>query len=224
MYVIIHKNMVVLGIVSWNANYFINVLKLRYNVITDLPKNEPDLSSFPYIIDDDTVIKRAEEDRPGQINPMIEYYYGPSWEFVEDKVIAHYEVKPLSLDDAKSNYREKASKLRYEDEISGTKIVIGDIEYAIETTRESRTKYIEKYTMMDDQPINWKFVEGWQVLTKQDMFNIIRAIDSHVQSAFNNELSLVNTVNQSQTVEELLSIEELNKVEVPILFPDNTNS
>ncbi len=211
MYVIINKDRVILGILPWNSKYFVEVLKIRHNIITELPRDEPDSSKFPYVIDDETVIKKAEEDRQQQINPLIEYYYGPTWEFVDDKVIAHYEVRPLTLEDAKINYKDKAANIRYNNEISGTTITIDGNNYEIETSRESRTKYIEKYAMMDDGPINWKFKEGWQLLTRQNMFDIIRSIDNHIQLSFDTEFNLITQINNSLTIEDLLSIELLNE-------------
>jgi len=217
MYVIIHKDKVIAGIFPWNSKYFTDVLKIRHKITSELPKNEPNLDKFPYIIDENTVIKRAEEDRQSQINPMIEYYYGPTWEFVDDKVIAHYEVQPLSFDDAKNNYKEKATNLRYAKEISGTKITLDGVEYTIETARDARVKYVEKYTMMSEEPINWKFAEGWKIVSKQDMFNIISAIEVHVQDSFDWEFNMTVQIDSTETIESLLAIEELN-------VPENNES
>lgn len=217
MYVIIHKDKVIAGILPWNSKYFTDVLKIRHKITAELPKNEPNLDKFPYIIDENTVIKRAEEDRQSQINPMIEYYYGPTWEFVEDKVIAHYQVQPLSLDDAKNNYKEKATNLRYSKEISGTKITLDGVEYTIETDRSARLKYVEKYTMMGDDLINWKFTQSWKMLSKQNMFDIIRAIEVHVQDSFDWEFNMTAQIDSTETIESLLAIEELN-------VPENNES
>jgi hypothetical protein len=213
MYVIINNNRVILGILPWKAKYFRDVLKIRHKITVTLPETEPDSSEFPYIIDENTVIKRAEENRSDNINPMTEYYYGPLWEFVDDKVIANYEVKIQDLDSAKGNYRQKAAMLRYENEVSGTKITIDDVEHFIETSRDARAKYIEKYIMMGDDPISWKFREGWQTITKQNMLDIVHAVDAHVQGTFDEELDLVEQVNAATSIESLLNIEPLNKVD-----------
>jgi hypothetical protein len=210
MYVIIHKNRVILGILPWNHQYFTDVLRTRHRIKAELPRNEPPASSFPWVIDADTKIIPAEENRPNINNPLIEYYYGPTWEFTEDKAIANYEVKQHSLDDAKSNYKAKAAQQRYDQEVSGTTITIDDVEYTIDTDRSLRSKYIEKYVSMGDT-VNWKFNQGWKVLTKEQMQEIVVLVDTHVQGTFDEELRLNTVIDQCESSEELESIEELNK-------------
>jgi hypothetical protein len=210
MYVIIHKNRVILGILPWNSQYYTDVLRSRYRITTELPRNEPAPDVFPWEIDADTKIVPAEEVRPNIENPLVKYYYGPTWDFLETKVIANYEVIPHAIEDARANYKVKAGTQRYEQEVSGTSITINDVEYKIETDRSSRTKYIEKYVSMGDT-VNWKFNEGWVVLTKTQMQSIVAAIDTHVQSAYDEELRLNAVIDACETAEQLEAVEELNK-------------
>jgi hypothetical protein len=210
MYVIIHKNRVILGILPWNSQYFTDVLRSRHRITTELPRNEPAPDAFPWEIDAETKIFPAEEIRPNINNPLVEYYYGPTWEFLETKVIANYDVLPHSIEDARGNYKTKASLQRYEQEVSGTKITIDTVEYKIETDRLAKTKFIEKYISMGDT-VNWKFNEGWKVLTKEQIYSIVVAIDTHVQTAFDEELRLNTVIDTCETAEQLESVEELNK-------------
>lgn len=210
MYVIIHKNRVILGILPWNSQYYTDVLRSRYRITTELPRNEPAPDVFPWEIDADTKIVSAQEVRPNIENPLVKYYYGPTWDFLETKVIANYEVIPHAIEDARANYKAKAGTQRYEQEVSGTSITIDDVEYKIETDRSSRTKYIEKYVSMGDT-VNWKFNEGWVVLTKTQMQSIVAAIDTHVQSAYDEELRLNAVIAACETAEQLEAVEELNK-------------
>ena len=217
MYVIIHKNRVIAGILPWNAQYFTDVLRTRHRILTELPRNEPEASAFPWEINADTKIIPAQEDRQQSINPLIEYYYGPTWDLTDTSAMAHYEVKPLLIEDCKTNYKAKAGTLRYNQEVAGTTITIDGVEYKIETDRDSRAKYIEKYVTMGDAA-NWKFNEGWKQLTKEQLYSIVSAIDIHVQVAFDEELRLNQVIDQCTTTEQLLAIEELNKSD-----NDNTN-
>lgn len=213
MYVVKYKDRVVLGIIPWNNKYIMDVMRVRHRENIDLPYLEPEASEFPLQVNENIVIYPAEENRPQVMNPMVECYYGPTWEFLENKVIAHYEVRALSLDDAKSNYRARAAVLRYPKEIQGTKITIDGVEYDLETDRESRKKYIEKLMTIGDQTVNWKFPQGWIVLNKQKLESIVSAIDQHVQSTFDEEFVLTTQVNNAQDVSELLSIADLNPTE-----------
>jgi len=219
MYVIVHKNRVIAGILPWNAQYFTNVLRTRHRISTELPRNEPEASAFPWIIDADTKIIPAQEDREQSINPLIECYHGPTWDLTDTSAMAHYEVKPLTLEDCQTNYKAKASTLRYDQEVAGTTFTMDGVEYKIETDRGSRAKYIEKYMTMGDAA-NWKFVEGWRQLTKEQLYSVVSAIDTHVQAAFDEELRLHQTIDQCTTTEQLLAIQELNKSDNDTTNPD----
>lgn len=210
MYVVKYKERIVLGIIPWNNQYIMDVMRNRYNSIIELPYLEPELTQFPYIVNEDITIYPANENRDPNIDHMIQYYFGPTWEYLTDRIVAHYEILPLTLEAAKNNYRDRAANFRYEKEISGTQITINGNTYKLETNRESRFKYVEKFILLtDEQTINWKFTEGWAVLTKQNIENIIKAIDEHIQKAFDWESTMNNIINSVTNSEDLLNIEEL---------------
>jgi hypothetical protein len=210
-YAVKYKNSIVLGIIPWNNKYIMDVFRTRYFIDIELPSQEPTIENFPYQVNSDIIIYPAEEQRSGDINPLVEYYLGPTWELSESILIAKYEILPLPLNDAKNNYRDLASKIRYDREISGITINIANNEYKIETNRDERIKYIEKLSSMEDNSIvNWKFSEGWASLTKNDFMTIVTSISAHVQNAFDYELELTNAINNSSSIEQLLSIEDLN--------------
>ena len=210
MYVVVYKGSVVLGIIPWNNKYIMDVMRSRYREAIEIPYLEPDASQFPYQVNADCIIYPAEEDRSSSINPMIEYYYGPTWEFLETKVIAHYEILPLTLDNAKYNYKAKAANLRYKQEITNTSVIINGINCEIETDRLSRTKFVEKLSISSNEPITWKFKDSWQIITKADIQIIVDKIDEHVQGAFDAEYALVLIIDQAEAANDLLAIEALN--------------
>ena len=213
MYVVKYKQMVVMGIIPWNSQYIIDVFRVRYRKTVEVPYDEPSIESFPLKLSDDITIYPAEENREREINPLFEAYHGPTWEFLKEKVIAHYTVVQHNLDTVKENYRKIAANLRYAKEISGTSIKIDEVDYFIKTFRDEKYKYVEKLSALEDnQTINWKFGDNnWKTLTKSQILSILRAIDAHVQSSFDYELNLNNQINSAQSIEELMSIEELNK-------------
>jgi len=210
MYVVVYKGSVVLGIIPWNNKYIMDVMRARHNETIEIPYIEPAASQFPYQVNADCIIYPAEEDRSSNVNPLIEYYYGPTWEFLETKVIAHYEVVPHTLEYAKYNYKAKAADLRYKQEIANTSVTVNGIDHEIETDRLSRTKFIEKLSISSNESINWKFKDSWQIITKADIQIIVDKIDEHVQGAFDAEYALSLLINQSQSFIDLLAIEALN--------------
>lgn len=213
MYVVKFKERIVLGIIPWNHQYIQDVMRNRYRITIELPYLEPEATEFPYVVNDDIIIYPASENRDLNINPMIQQYYGPTWEFLENTVIAHYEIQSLDLHSAQSNYRARAAAYRYDKEIAGTKITINGVEYKLETDRFNRSKYVEKYIMLaENQTVNWKFDDQWVILSKQDIQNIVQAIDNHIQAAFDWELSMINSIESAANLADLLAIEELNPV------------
>jgi hypothetical protein len=217
-YVVKYKDRIVLGIIPWNNQYIMDVMRTRYRVNIEIPLIEPDNCSFPLVVNEDVTIYPAEEDRQQLINPMIEFYYGPTWEFLENKVIAHYEVQPLDLNSVKQNYRERVASKRYDKEIAGTSVEINGIEYKLKTDRDSRFKYVEKLVLMeDDTTINWKFDEGWALLNKENLQSIVSSIETHVQNTFDEEYNLNVILDQAQTVQDILAIEELQEVVADVL-------
>lgn len=214
MYAIKYKDKIVIGIVQWDSHFFIDFLKQQYDIKVGIPSLPPDISQFPYQVNDDLFIYPAEERRLESVtNPLIHYYYGPTWEILQDKVVAHYELRNFNLEQVKNNYKVKAAYYRYEKEVSGINVNLNGVEYTIPTDRESRIRYFEKFSSMGENSINWKFDSGWAVLTKENMQSIVAAVDSHVQSAFDYEYNLNVEINQKTTVEELTQIEELNKID-----------
>lgn len=212
MYVVKYKERVILGLIPWNWKYITDVLMIRHRVTIDIPIEEPQPSEFPLRVHDDVTIYIGEENIPKNMNPMTEYYYGPTWEFLEDKVIAKYEIVPLELQSAKNNYKNLAAKKRYEKEIEGVEIVINNTQLKIETSREERSKYIEKLISIDNvETLNWKFKEGWMSLSKQNLQYIVQSIDSHIQSAYDYEYNLNNLIDNAVSSNDLLNIQELNE-------------
>lgn len=203
MYVIIHKNRVILGILPWKASYFMTVLKSRYRINSNLPIDEPVESVFPLQIDSDTVIKKCIEIERPDINPYVEQYEGPTFEITDVLVTASYQVKDLPIEDARYNIKQLLANQRYDKEISGT--TINGV--SIPTDRESRNTVIMAYVgMQEGSTIEWKFPEGWRTLTKPDMANIVTAINAHVQSAFFEEQTKASLVDSCLTKQQLLDL------------------
>jgi hypothetical protein len=211
MYVVIYKDMVVLGVIPWDTRYIKDVLSIRYGETVELPYREPDISEFPLQANENVKIYPAEEKYAQSVNnPLVEYYHGPSWEFLENKVIGHYVVNKHDLSSAKGKYKDRASDIRYKKEISGTTVTINNNQHFIETGRMQRSKYIEKLLSMEES-VNWKFQDQWDILSKVDIQKIVSTINTHIQSAFDEEYNFNLLIEQAESIEDLLAIEELNK-------------
>lgn len=214
MYVVKYKDQIVLSTELWDSTHIVSWMKMNHELVISLPFDKPDDSDFPLVVNEDCMIFPVEVDRPAEVtNPLVHYYYGPLWEILPNKVVAHYELHNLELHVVKGNYKGKAAYLRYQKEIAGIKVTIDGKEYQIDTNRESRSIFFRQLvTMSDTDVINWKFSnENWVQLTKQNLQLIVDSIDAHVQSAFNEEYALSLEIDSKQSVEELVSMTSLNK-------------
>jgi hypothetical protein len=206
MYALVYKNRVIVGPMDWNRGIF-NFSLEKEKIKAYLPRIAPSDEELPLVINSDAKIMRAEEIKTN-ISPMVEYYYGPLWDLTGTKAIANYEVHDIPLDSAKSNFKDLAAKERWKKEIKGTKITLQDIEVYLDTTREGRLSYIQKFNSIgENDSINWKFANLWINLTKNELGQIISACESHVQSCFDWEKSIADQIDSCNSKEELLAIE-----------------
>jgi hypothetical protein len=213
MYVVVYKNKVLVGPMPWNRGFFQGSLK-KQGIDQTLPRVSP--SDLPYIVNDDAKIMAVEETRP-KINPMVEYHYGPIWEITDTKAIANFQVIDTPIEFAKNNFKNLLSTERYKKEVSNIKINIQGIEVTVNTSRNGRNLFTEKYlTMADSDTVNWKFKEGWLNLTKNDLQIIVSSITTHIQSAFDWEKTINDQIDLATTKEELVTIEIVKKKEVKV--------
>lgn len=204
MYAVVYKGRVIVGPMDWNRGIFQYSLE-KEKIETLIPRVAPD--ELPLIVNDDAKIMIADENRP-ELNPMVQYYYGPLWDVSGEKAIANYEVVDTPIEFAKSNFKEQAAQERYKKEVSGTTININGTEIKVDTSREGRNIFSQRLaTLADGESINWKFNEGWVTLSKQQLEDITASIASHIQSAFDWEKSINDAIDQCTTKEELLAIE-----------------
>ena len=207
MFALIHKNEVISGPRDWDRAFFtfiLNSKNVRLNV--PIPRAAPDQTT--YHIDDDTKIVTAEIVQ-ASINPMVEYHQGPTWELLEDKALAHYATIDTPIEFAKNNFKDLIAAKRYEKEIKGTKTTIQGTEVTLDTSRDGRNIFIQKYSLMqDDTTVNWKFPEGWLTITKTELGQCVAAGVTYIQSCFDWEKSYDDLINAATTKAELLQIEQ----------------
>jgi hypothetical protein len=204
-YAIVHKGRVIVGPLAWAQKYYTDVLKIRHRITANIPGKAPE--DLPYVIDENTKIHAVEENKP-EVDLMTQYHYGPLWDLTGDVVVANYEVREQTIEDARNNFRALAAHERYKKEIAGTKVTVQDTEVTVDTTREGRAAFVQKYSLMgNDDTVNWKFPEGWLTLTKTDLAAVVTAADAYVQGVFDWEKTINDEIDAAETAEELHAIE-----------------
>lgn len=203
MYAVVYKNRVIVGPMEWNRGLYEGSLK-KHGVSNTLPRIAPE--QLPYVVNDDAKIMRVEEVRP-EINPMVEYHYGPQWDVSADNAIATYEVHETPIESARNNFKQLAAEERWKKEVAGTSVTINDTTVTVDTTREARGLFIQQFSIMDEgASVNWKFPKAWLLIDKSDVKQIVDAIASHIQQSFDWEASINQQIDQATTKQQLVDI------------------
>jgi hypothetical protein len=216
MYVLVHKERVLVGPRDWNRPMFEGALN-KLKIQTLLPRRDP--QELPIEIDADTYITNAAIVIPPH-NEKIETYHGPYWNF-ENKSLAvgTYEIKEKQLGSIRELLINEAAAERYRREVAGTTTEIQGTMVTLDTSRDGRNIFLQKYTLMGDaDTVNWKFPEGWLTLTKSDLGIAVAAGAAHIQTAFDWEKAKVEEIEAAEDAATLdaIVIVEQEEVEQPL--------
>lgn len=204
LYAIVNNQKVIVGPVKWSKNYITQVLKVRHKIVADIPSEPP--KEYPYVIDEHTSIYEALQEYPS-IDTLFQQYHGPFWNITENPVVANYNVVELDIVSVRNNIKQNVSQERYKKENTTIDIELKGNTIGLDTSRSARDVYTQKYAVMDENSvIAWKFNNIWLDLSKQDLFNIIKSIDDHVQSTFDWEKGICDQLDSIENVSELLSV------------------
>lgn len=210
MYAVVYKNRVIVGPMDWNRGIFQGSLE-KEKITAALPRVAPD--DLPMIINEDAKIMMVEEQRP-ELNPLAEYYYGPLWDVSGDRAIANYQVNDTPIESARFNFKQQAADERYKKEVAGTTLNIQNTEVTIDTSRDGRNIFVQKYSLMtENETVNWKFPQGWLTLTKSELGSVVAAGAAYIQSTFDWEKTINDQIDAAETKEQLLAIEIIEKQE-----------
>lgn len=209
MYALVYKNNIIVGPKSWDKGFFEFILKRKNIEIDSIPLKPT--SILPHIINEDTKIYPVEF-AMDNINPLYQYHRGPLWEIKDDIVIATYEIIETDLESVKNNFKEFLAAERYTKEVLGTKTTVQDTEVNIDTSRDGRNIFVQKFmSMADTDTVNWKFSKKWLLLTKSELGEMIAVGATYIQSLFDWEKEISNQIDAETTVADLIKYEEIIK-------------
>lgn len=208
-YILVENRQIVhLGPISWRPNYIQSELQ-SLDIVHPLPATE---SGYIRINDSFELIPITSEDCP-QIDTNFEQYAGPFYEYKDTEVHMYYDVLTLPIENIKNNLKNIIASDRYNKEISGTTVTVAGNEIQVDTSREARVNYVQKYTSMtDNESINWKTGPfSWVTMTKTDLSALIRLVDVFVQKQFDREKTLVDMIDATTEVTTLKEIQNVSK-------------
>ena len=203
MFVITQHNKILLGPVEWNASYISSVLQNDLD-LTQRPTVLPsDMFKVPYYILPEIYVRNAVINKP-EYNPKIQKFGGTSWTFDEHCGYATHTIIDKEIDEVKGELKNIVAAKRWDREHLGTTININNSTVNISTDRDQRRVYIDKLsTIPDDESCMWKFNEAWIPINKQNLIEIVRAIDLVVQGAFDWEIEKCREIDSCDTLEQL---------------------
>lgn len=204
MYAVVYKNRVIVGPMAWNRAIFQGSLA-KEQIQVQLPRVPPD--TWPLTVNSDAFIVPVQELRPN-MNPMVEYYYGPLWDIQANLVIARYDVLDQPIESARQAFKAQAAGERYNREVSGVTREVQGMMVTLDTSRDGRNIFVQKLAFMADaDTVNWKFPEAWLLLTKSDLAGVVQAGAAHIQSCFDWEKGISDQIDAAQTKQALLEIQ-----------------
>lgn len=210
MYVITHHHdydEVLLGPVEWKPGFIASVIQQDLELPFKPTVLASDVNRVPFDIVDNVRVRPVKEVR-GDINQKIQRYEGPFWSYTDNEATATYTAVDKPIDQVKNEIKQLISAERYRKEVAGVKTTIQGVEVTIDTSREGRNIFSQKYILMvDGDVVNWKFPEGWLNLTKNDLGTVVTAGAAHIQSSFDWEMNKNNEVDVCTTLAQLDLIE-----------------
>ena len=203
MFVIVHDNSVILGPMRWNKFRFENVIAEECEFTVSLPSS----NDQPIIVSENIKILPVQGTQNPVFNSTIEFLNGPFWEFTDTAAIQSFRVENIPVEAIKNTLKALTSAVRWKRETAGIKVTVQDTEVSVVTERGDRDIFVQKFLLMGDaETVQWKFPEGWIVLTKAHLGAIVTAGAQHVQDQFVWEALKIAEIEACTTHSELAGI------------------
>lgn len=207
-----NKQTVLLGPIFWRHRFIqteLDDLDIDYTV----PPVEPNTCLK---ITDNIEVYPIAEITADSCDTRFEQLAGPFWNFDNNLATGHYTTAPKSLDTIKSEFKQVAANERYRKEIAGVRVTVQDTVVTVDTSRDGRNIFVQKYTSMSDtDTVQWKFPETWLTLSKSELGTVVAAGAAHVQSQFDWERAIVAQIGSAGNVDELRAIVIVEPVNIP---------
>jgi hypothetical protein len=198
-----NKQTVLLGPIFWRHRFIQNELD-DLDIDYTVPPVEP--NAYLKITDNIEVYPIAAI-TSDPIDTRFEQLAGPFWNFDNQIATGHYTTAPKSLDTIKSEFLQLTANERYRKEIAGAQVTVQDTVVTVDTSRDGRNIFVQKYTLMSDtDTVQWKFPETWLTLTRSELGTVVAAGAAHIQSQFDWESAIAAQITSAATVDDLRSI------------------
>ena len=220
MFVIVENNSVLMGPNDWNKRRFDAFLKAELDIDADLP---PSLNSY-YEVNASVKIYPVKFDNPPPFNSKIEILNGPFWNFNNNIATASYQPLTKTVESIKNQMLGDLANKRWKKETEGVVLSLQNKLVWVTTQRGERDIFLQA-VQLGSNGATWKLVEVeqvpveenptgyrlkntlWLTLSTAELQQIVGAIVTKVQTAFDWENNFADQINSATTVGELDAIE-----------------
>lgn len=130
-----------------------------------------------------------------------------TWSTTTGRVVGTFENRDKSIEEIKTGLKEFLNqKSTYEQHQPVDLILNGNVVKSYIDTQTYLVTTNRMYQMSDTETVNWKLVDRWVVMTKEDLLQLSILIKDKIQSIFDFEFQKVELIESAQTVEELKQI------------------
>jgi len=204
---LIHKNQLILGPMGFN-------IRMINSELEDLELNEK-ITSLSYgelpihFSDNLTHLLPIEKNIP-LYDSKYHNIGNFTWEIIEEdnipvKVKFNYGIEDKTLGEVKELRKREIVPIRKEKENILIKVNINNKEILVSTSREERLILLSKLFVCSDT-CNYKFLNTWEEITKENLQYIIEEIDKIVQQSYDWEVQKLLEIDSCETIDEVYEI------------------
>jgi len=145
-----------------------------------------------------------------QHDPIYEQLAGPFYTYDNNVASEVYNVLDRDISHVKESLKVVVKAERQRKQLLGTTLNIGGTDVTLATDADELANFVSVLSSIGDTSVNWKFKEGFITLTKANVQSIVDAIRSHIQTQFDWEKTIGETI---KTATELTSLKSLTITE-----------
>ena len=208
-YVIVKdKQMVLLGPMGWRQRMFQNeindlVEQGEMSVAYQIPPVEQGYIDLGEGFEIFPIVESYIPDH----DPIYDQLVGPFYTYADGKASSTYTTVLGDISLSKATLKSQAAAERYRKENLSTTITVQGQAMTLDTSRDNRSIFVDKLMMMgESDTVNWKFPEGWVMLTRAELQSIVLFGAAYIQAQFDWENTISSQIDAATTVEELKAI------------------
>ena len=200
-YVVLYQGRVIWGPREWNSLSIENAIEMYVSGEDVVIGVDPVVGRLEQ--QQDIIILSVESDIIPEYDALFETLEGPLYQHDVPHGITRitWNVVPDHLPYIKGKIKQQIEARRYQKEVEGIDIEVGDTTYRFPTDREQRNRLMIQSISGD--PVSWKIAGMWVDLTSEQLGDVVKQINSHVQRWFVWEKTKVELIDSLTTIDQL---------------------